>query len=79
VRAIDDAVGKNWIDTLTTPRQNQSSDEMIADEIQEEACARFDAWVDANDPNGELSLLEQINAYAAWWRDQGGKPKIEGE
>jgi hypothetical protein len=52
---------------------------MNADEIQKEAYARFDSWVDENDPDGELSLLEQINTYAAWWRDQGSKPKNDGE
>jgi hypothetical protein len=52
---------------------------MTADEIQKAAYANLAAWVDANDPDGELSLLEQIDAYAAWWRDQSSKPKIEGE
>ena len=41
-----------------------------AKDISREAYANFAEWVAANDPDGEMGLLEQLDTYAAWWRGQ---------
>lgn len=35
------------------------------DNLYDQAAADFDAWVERYDPNGEMSMLEQIDAYYA--------------
>jgi hypothetical protein len=38
---------------------------MDAHALYEEAAAALDRWVAENDPDGEMTLLDQIEAYSA--------------
>lgn len=37
------------------------------EKIAADAWAAFNAWCGEHDPDGEMDLLDQIDAYGKWW------------
>ena len=40
------------------------------DKLVSDAYHAFDKWVKEHDPDGEMEILEQIEAYSKWWKKQ---------
>ena len=38
----------------------------LGEQIAADAWTAFDRWCDEHDPEGEMSVLEQVEAYGKW-------------